>query len=250
MKKNSTGYLILLFCLIGIPVKAQSSIADFSLWNWYQVNYPVSKKSYANVQWQFRLNENASQFDKSNFYFSYGRNFLKAFNAEVLYQFTTNHSSDSHTLYAGMTYKLKLGKAKLYYRISVQHIRNYFSGDYRTDEPYSEFRNRIRVSYPIMPSIDVTLSAEPYIKLTSIRNPYLSRVRSVAQVNYTYNRYHSFSIFYLYEPVVYSFSERHTDDVIGITYQVTLPKKLKKIHKIWTEPRDKFRKSDAKDTFQ
>lgn len=246
-------YLFLTFVFLNIffgHIKAQTHIADFSLWNWYQVNYNFSKKSYANLQWQFRLNENASQFDKSNFYFTYGRNFLKVFNAELLYQYTTNHENDGHTLYAGITYKLKIGKAKLYYRASLQHIRNYFSGDYRTDNPYTEFRNRIRISYPLLPAIDFTLSAEPYIKVSSIRPAYWSRLRTVAQMNYAFNRYHSISIFYLYEPMVFSYSNPHTDDVLGITYQLTLPKKLKKIKKIFTEPREKHRHSDARDTFQ
>lgn len=221
---------------------------DFSFWNWYQVEYNINKHQYVNVQFQYRLNENASQFDKSNLYFTYGRYLGKRWNAEVLYQFTTNHFQDAHTFYAGLTYRLKLGKCKLFYRTSAQHIRNYFTGDYAMDDPYTEWRNRLRFVVPISKSFDMSISAEPYLKFTPIRAPYFSRIRNVLQCSYAYNKYQTITAFFMYEPHIISYSVPHDDEVIGLTWQITLPKKLKHFEKIFKKAKDN--KKQNKDLFQ
>lgn len=241
------GFLFLLISFSKLAC-AQAVDHDLSFWNWYQVEYNFNKHHYVNVQFQYRLNHQFHDFDKSNLYFTYGRNIGKNWNAECLYQFTTNYDLDSHTLYAGITYRLKLGSCKLYYRMSAQHIRNYFTGEYATDQPYTEFRNRLRLVVPISKSVDMGISTEPYIKFSSIRAAYCSRMRSVLQFNYALNNYQSVTAFLMYEPSVTTFAQRHTDEVIGLTWQLSIPKKFRHLKRLYKMSSGKKKKD--KDNFQ
>ncbi len=234
--------------LFGFATATARNNQDFSFWNWYQLEYPLNKQQYVSVQFQYRLNNNASQFDKSNFYFSYGRHFGKSWDAECLYQFTTNYAEDSHSFYVGTTRRFKLRHSKLYYRMSVQHVRNNFTRHYAIDQPYTEFRNRLRISVPVSQSIDVSLSAEPYIKFTPIRAPYFSRIRNVLQVSYSLNKYQSISAFGMLEPEIVSWERPGVDEVIGLTWQITLPHKWKKFDKLFRVEHDN--KKQMRDRFQ
>ncbi len=232
MKFKSVFLICIFFCTL--QSHAQSDVAhDLFFWNWYQFSYKLSKKDYVSFQFQNRLKENMSLFNKNNFYFDVGRNFNKNISAEVLYQLTTNYNIDNHTFYAGLTFKRRMDQFKIHYRTSVQHIRNYFTGDYKTDKPFFEWRNRVRIIFPLLHTMTASLSAEPYIKFEAIHKPYLSRIRNVAQLSYNLNRYHAISFFYLYEPEIITYSKRKDDYVIGITYSLSIPRKWKNIQKIF-----------------
>ncbi len=231
---KSKWNLFLYFIFLSTMVVAQKeSKNDLFFWNWYQINYKVTKKDYVSFQFQNRLKENMSTFNKNNFYFIAGRNINKKINIEALYQLTTNYTNDNHTFYVGLTYKHKINDLKIHFRSSVQHIRNYFTGNYKIDKPFFEWRNRLRIFYPLSNSFSVSLSTEPYIKFEAIHQPYFSRIRNVAQFSYDLNRYQSVSLFYLYEPEIITFSSPKNDYVLGFTYQLMLPRKWKKMKKVF-----------------
>lgn len=225
--------ILILFYTVSSALNKTGQTNDFFFWNWYQLDYKISKSDYASFQFQYRLNENASQFNKSNFYFIYGKNLNKKWNAEILYQLTTSYRADNHTFYLGLTYKTKMQQLKINYRSSIQHIRNYFSGDFKEDSPYTEWRNRVRFSYPISNSFSASISFEPYMKFTSNHPLHLSRIRNVAQLSYDLNKYQSVSVFYLYEPEIFDFSTPKNDYVLGLTYQIAIPRKWKKFKNIF-----------------
>lgn len=244
-KKSKFYAIFFLFSVCFLTLKCQNT-NDFSFWNWYQLQYFFNKHDYVNFQYQYRLNQNASQFDKSNFYFIYGKNFNKHINLELLYQFTTSRRRDNHTFYIGGIYRFKLKKIQLNYRLSIQHIRYYLTGNEELDNSFSELRNRIRLTYPLNKKIDVSLSTEPYLKFSNFENLRISRLRNVASVSYELNNYQSVSLFYLFEPEFVRTGLPNNDYVLGLTYQINLPKKLKKIGKIFKG--DKSSKNSGSET--
>lgn len=242
------AWLLLLALHQSLQAEVKRS-GDFSIWNWYQLKYPISKTMYTNVQYQYRIGNNASQFDKSNFYVTLGRNFSKHINAEILYQFTTSSRTDQHTFYAGATYKKKLRPFTLYYRMSLQEVRKYFTGRPKIDDAYVEFRNRLRVTYPMGSKLDLSLSAEPYLYLKAGQAPSFSRIRNVLMANYSVNRYQSVSVFYLVEPSLGP-GPKEDDYVLGLTYQISLPRKWSKMKKIFkAEKRKEIDPNDRRDLF-
>lgn len=226
---------------------------DFSAWGWIQLEKQTVKNQYITAQYQIRYSNNATVFDRSNFYLGYGFNYLKNFNTEVLYQYNSNYKVDQNTFYFGTSYKFKLFKnTSCFIRTAVQHTQNYFTGDYQADEPITEWRNRLRISYAINKAYSATISAEPYLAFDYMHSGYLSRVRYVSQLNLKYNKYQNFSLFYMIQPDEVTFKTPKIEYVLGLTYSIKLPNKWKDFKKFYypkfLEYKDK-QESDTKDSF-
>lgn len=207
---------------------------DFSLWTWVQVEKKLHNKQYIEFQYQVRFDQNATQFNRSNIYFIYGKNFGRHVNAEVLYQLNENYIKDQHTFYLGLTYKTVLFRhASVAFRTAVQNTRNHFTGDYGADKPRTEWRNRIRFTYKLSKPLSISASAEPYLLFKPMEEPYLSRIRYVAQVAYKYNKYQKFTLFYLIQPTLITDSRPKTNFVLGLAYHITLPNKAKGYQKFF-----------------
>lgn len=221
---------IVFFLLLSLTLRAQAQRKDndFSAWYWLQMSKDIGKQHYVSLQFQSRFDNNASFFDANNFYFMFGTNALKYVNVEALYQLRSNYKEDNHTLYLGVTRKFSIKNVDIYFRTAYQHTRNYFSGDYIADHPVHEWRNRLRIRYKLNTSFNLAFSAEPTIHFWN-RPPYLDKVRYMALAEMRYNKYQSVSLFYIYQPNVYDISGLNADFIGGITYQVFLPKRLKKI---------------------
>ncbi|MFM7015192.1 MAG: DUF2490 domain-containing protein [Bacteroidota bacterium] len=212
------------------PLFAQR-ITDFSLWTWNQVYYHIDKSHYASFQYQSRFNENASQFDCANLYFIYGYNPNKKSNLEFLYQLKTDNRKDLHTLYLGYTRKIKVRSINLYARIAFQHNRNFFSMNEFYDQSYNELRFRIRAKYDFNKVFSMSLSAEPTFVLSRSESPYIDKLRYVWQTSMQYNKFNAFTLFYIYQPDIYTFSAPETNYVLGIAYEISLRGKVKSVKK-------------------
>ena len=230
---NKNSFVLLILLLFPLFIKSQSkSQQDFTLWGWFQVEKKFQKKQYVEFQYQARFNDNVSQFNRSNIYFIYGKNIRKNLNFELLYQLNTNHKNDQHTFYLGFTCKQSLSyRSFVTFRTAVQNTHNYFTGDYQADKPYTEWRNRIRFIYRIKSSLQVAVSAEPYLLFKPTEAPSISRIRFVAQSTYKFNKYESCSLFYLVQPDVISTSP-DINYVLGLTFHVTLPNKWNNYKKL------------------
>jgi hypothetical protein len=207
---------------------------DFSFWGWFQLEKKVGQKHYVDFQLQTRFNQNSTTFQRNSFYFLYGINITKKLNAEALYQLSTNYTGNQHAFYIGSTYKLSVtSKFSVYARTALQYTRNDFSGFYVQDEPFSEWRNRIRLAYSFNKVYGMNISVEPYLRFNPSTPLFLSRVRFVSQFNVKYNKYNSFNLYYLIEPDWSSRTKPRTDYVLGLTYKINLPDKLKDFKKFF-----------------
>lgn len=253
LHKKINRLKLVIIVLFSISSFGQTNEKDFSTWGWIQLEKQTFKHQYVSFQYQVRYDNNGSTFDRSNFYLGYGFDYLKNFNTEVLYQFSTDYKKDQHTFYAGTTYKIKLfEKTSLFVRTAVQHTQNYFTGDFETDKPLTEWRNRFRLSYAINKKFSTTISAEPYLAFDRINPAHISRIRYVNQFNYRFNKYQDFSLFYLVEPDVITYKTPKTDFVLGLTYSVKLPNKWKTFKKFFkpSSSNDKEKKEEnLKDSF-
>jgi hypothetical protein len=244
---RSTISLLMVFTL-SCSVYAQQNNNDFSSWLWVQAKYNLNKKTFINGQYQCRFSDNASTFDKSNLFLSVERKLTRSWNSELLYKFTTNARSDQHTLYFGLTYKLKFRSFIFYYRTAWQHKRNFFSGITALDDPYNEWRNRFRLTYPLGERWTFALSSEPYLAFYNSQI-FFSRIRNVAQASYSLNKFHSLSLFYLVEPTLNRAFSNGNDFVAGITYQVSIPGKVKDLKEFFNFRSEGEESQDKKDTF-
>jgi len=214
------------------------------------MRYKVAKKTALNFQYQCRTNKNATEFDKSNFYLSIERKLGNSFQAEILTQLASDYRQNQYTLYGGMTYKLRFQHFTLFFRSAVQHKRNYFSGNPRLDNPFFEWRNRIRLAIPFKNHWTFAISTEPYLSFTNYESAYFSRIRNVALVNYQLNKFHAISAFYLIEPTLNQRYSKRNDFVLGLTYQVTIPNKIKDWKRFLDfKEKDEEQKPTRKDTY-
>ena len=232
---NFETVFAVILLLITLPSHlCAGSSQDLSLWTWLQAEKRLGHHRYAEVQCQLRFDHNVSEFNRANYYFIVGQEFGSHWQAEVLYQLNTNRHSDQHTFFGGVTYKQKLAKHfSLYYRCSVQTVRNYFTGDPVMDRPYTELRNRLRFSYKFNNRFSAAVSGEPYIKITQRLPAYLSRIRYVSALNYRLNKYQTWTVFYLVEPDVITYGRHNIDYVMGITGHFRLPDKWSGVKKMF-----------------
>jgi hypothetical protein len=229
--------LVSFVCALVAASKAQiHTPQDLAGWGWVQVYKTLDSNKYVSAQYELRLDNNCSTFQSSNFYFVGGINLNKNLNIEALYQFNSNYYKNLNTLYAGITYRIKLNKRfSCYVRTAYQFNQNHlFNAEYKTN-PYSEWRNRVRLKYKLNKRISLTFSAEPTIHLNLIQHlTYLDKIRFVGQVSWQYNKYSSFTPFYMVQPQIQALKGTPgVNYMIGLTYQINLPKKWKKFDSIF-----------------
>lgn len=226
----SARYFLIAFFVVGMQSAwSQSQSNDFSSWYWLQLSKDVSNDEYVSVQYQSRFDNNTTQFDAGNFYCMIGTNRIKQINLEGLYQYRTGYSKDNQTFYLGATKKMTYKRFNFYWRTAYQHTRDFFTGDPMLDHPIHEWRNRLRIRYKLNKSFNLACSAEPTWELNDLGNIYVDKVRYMIVAEMDYNKYHSFTLFYFYQPNLYNSSSLKANYVLGMTYQIFLPKKIKKI---------------------
>lgn len=242
--------LLLLLIFTGNSYPAQNTgKQDLSLWTWFQVEKKLPHKQYVEFQYQMRFEDNFSRFDRSNLYFIYGKDLRKHLQADALYQLNMNRKSDQHTAFLGLSYKRKIAHhLSAYFRSSVQYVRNGFTGNYPMDRPYTEWRNRIRLNYSINNLFSTAISGEPYVKFTPGQSGRFSRIRYVWNFRYRFNKYQSFSLFYLLQPDLVTPVQRKTNYALGLTYHIRIPDKAKQFRKFFDPKQLRLNTDVDKDT--
>lgn len=249
MKSSCIKPVLAVLLLLPAIVQGQRGRAeDLAFWPWLQVEKKIGRISSAEVQCQLRFNENISQFQRANFYFKYGLNLKNGYQVDLLYQLNTNHQVDQHTFFLGVTHRWKLTpKTNLYYRSAFQYIRNYFTGDVQIDEPYVEWRNRLRIKTDLGSHFAMAVSVEPYVRYVTFQPPVVSRARLIVLGEYEFNKYQTYSAYMLIQPDIVSNSFPETDYVIGLTWHMRLPDTWKGFSKLFKARKSKKGKSDSED---
>lgn len=236
--------IILLIAMSSITLCASSQQhyrKDLSLWSWFALYKNFGEKTYSSIQYQLRLDNNISRFNSNNFYFLLGFNPRKRWNFEALYQMNTNHFRDLHTFYGGITYRLKFKKTSIFFRTAFQHNRNHFSGTYAEDHPYNEWRNRIRVKYAFNKVFEAAVSFEPTLFLSTSSKSYFEKVRFTSQFITNINKYQNIRLFFMVQPSYDYSTITKLSNMLGLTYQITLPDKMKHYDKLF-DPSMKIKK--------
>jgi hypothetical protein len=236
LPKSSTWIVLFLLLVCSIPGYTQIEYEkDFNYWGWIQAYKKTGKNGYASVQYQVRLNNNWSSFSQSNIYGLYGFDYKKHWNMEGLFQYNTNHQRDLFTFYTGLTYKKNFGKFGLQGRTAWQYSRFHFTGDYLADKPYHEFRNRVRASYKFNNFFSNSIAIEPTIFLNNQKHNW-EKIRFTYQFTIQPNKYQSFTLFYMIQPELTIVGSPGLNYVLGTTYQIKLPRKIKKWDNALREP--------------
>ena len=147
----------------------------------------------------------------------------------MLYQFNTSHFDDDHVFYLGFTKKIKYHDFSFYYRNAFQLTVNSFTGLKKYDRPIYQYRTRLRIQYKFNKDIDIALSAEPTIDLFGKHMIILSKTRLGGFLQYQFSKYQSLQLFYFRQPNYHLKSPTDISNIIGLTYSLMLPKKIKKL---------------------
>jgi hypothetical protein len=152
---------------------------------------------------------------------------------------------DQHTFYAGVSKKIDFGKSSIIVRSAFQYIRNMHTIPTLGYGPYLEWRNRIRFKYDMTNRMSASISGEPYLHFDNwTSTPRISRARFIAQCDWMYNKYTTFSLYFLLQPSNSVHTGTSFKNVIGFTYQLDLPKKLPSFKKIGTFDKIKHKNQD------
>ena len=233
--------LIIIFIFVGLALArpAQAQIQrqqDLNGWGWVQLYKTIDTTKYVSLQYQVRFNNNVSTFQSNNFYFVGGINPTKNLNIEALYQINTNRFKDLNTFYAGITYRIKVNKKiSFYVRTAYQYNQNHLFNPEFITHPYSEWRNRVRLKYRVNKRLNLAFSGEPTLHFNILQHQtYLDKIRFVSQATYQLNKYSSMTVFYMIQPQIEAYKGTPgTNYMMGLTYQINLPNKLKKFDNIF-----------------
>ncbi len=229
LKYRGIGLLLLLWIGWQLPAHAQGPYRDYQTWTWFQVEKQFTKHYSVSVQYQLRTDNTNGAFQWSYFYLNGEYKFNKNFNTQVVYEYCTSYQNDVHSFYWGITGKYGLGRWKAGLRTAIQNEVVHFNPQYSDEvgnETKYEWRNRVSLRYKLFSNITPFIFSEPYLRV-GYREPYMDKMRNGFGVDYDMNKYNSFSIYYLYQPL-FDITQYKIENIIGIVYSITFPHK--KIH--------------------
>lgn len=213
--------------------KAQTRNINWGNWGWLKLSKQVSKRQTVGFQYQVRYSDGFSTFDRSNIYVTYSLDLKRKWNFDALYQWNANREMDQHTFFVAFSKKMNWKKCSLTYRTAIQHIENTHNIPALGYVPYTEWRNRLRLKIPLSKHWSSSWSYEPYLMFTNRWIPALTRARFVADLSRDLNKYTSFSVFYLSQPAYKNIGQPSWKNVLGLTFQIELPRSHKSILKVF-----------------
>lgn len=201
---------------------------DNELWLWFQGNKAITKKWTVGAQYQIRLDNNLSTFKWSYYYLTANYKINKTFSSQVNLQFGDTWDKNLYSLFLATTAHYKIGNVGLSWRTAYQHEQNSVRYQYERiikSDPVNEWRNRFTVKYNFTHRLNVYAFGEPYLDF-EVRGVRLSKVRNIVGLEYMFAPYNYITAYYMNQPDVIVFSQPTVERVVGITYEVDLPRKL------------------------
>ena len=219
---------------------------DYQTWLWFQVDKDFTKHINLGVQYQERIDATNYSFKWSYFYLNGEYKLNKHFNVQAVYQYCTSYQFDLHSFYVGATGKMGIGRWKFALRTAWQNEIVHFSPKYADEqgnETKYEWRNRATVRYKLFSNITAFAFSEPYLRY-GYRDPYIDKIRSGFGIDYDFNKYNTFTLYYLMQPE-YDIKSQTIQNVLGFVYSVSLPRKKMKWHKFFNPKKTKVIEEDT-----
>jgi len=223
-----TTFLFFIFFLSCFAIFAQVYKQDLQLITGIQINKDLPKGFDISAQYQLRANNYLASLRGSYFYASVQYSIIKRLlSSEFEYRYFTSKYNDRHRFSFGMIGKYKLREFTFSDRIVYQREHEYFYTRYENGhKPTNVLRNRLQVKWDFKKRWDAYVSCEPFLRISNEQNE-ISRIRSVAGMNWEFKKNHTFNLFYQYQTDVHRNDPemRHT---IGCIYEWDVPKFKKK----------------------
>lgn len=214
--------------LTGIVVRAQTFTQSFQLITGVQINKDLPKGFDVSAQYQLRAR---NYFGETGSYFFGAVQYAlikKVLSAEFEYRYVTSRESDGHRFGFGLTGKHKWKQFTFSDRLVYQREHEYFNPHYENGhEPTNVFRNRVQIKWDFKKNWDVYVSCEPFFSLSNEGNE-ISKVRSIAGINWEFKKNHTANIFYQHQAEV-NRKEPEMRHTIGCMYEWDMPKYKKKL---------------------
>jgi len=223
MNKRPTALLFLM--LIAISASAQKT--DYGIWYEASASKDIVKGLRADLEASIRTNENGRNIDK--FYIEPGLRykFNDYFNAGIYYRFIDQMEKDGryhprHRWFVQMKGTApSVARFTFSVRYRIQEQFKTYIKDPEDEEPDWYHRVRFELDYdvrgiPVRPYINV----EMHTQLFSQNEYGVDKWRSMAGIEYTMNKRHTFGIEYIYNDS--RVSKPPFENLLGITYSVKL----------------------------
>lgn len=211
---------------------AQEELRDLQLWTGIEINKDLPKRFSAGVQYQLRLDNDATQLKGSYISANLGYAIVKKYlSVELEYRYVTSPDKDRHRFGIDLIGKYTWKKITFANRLSYQREHEYFNSRYESGhEPTNYIRNRFKFQYDLPKRFKVYSSIEPFIRISNkFRN--IDRVRVVAGATWDFVKNHRFDLFYLYQTDI-NVTRPQIGHGLGLMYGWDIPKmKIKKTKK-------------------
>ncbi|MBC7865547.1 MAG: DUF2490 domain-containing protein [Bacteroidia bacterium] len=215
MKRNN--FLIFFF----FPLLFLGQYNDAGLW----LNANVEKKLLKDLSVSFnptvRFNENVTELGQ--WFLDQGLSYKlnKRLRVSVNYRYSQKRKLDDtyanrHRFYADLTYKMKLGKIALSYRLrgQDQYAEIYSREKGRT--PSMAIRNKLQAKYASDTKFEPFLSAELWYGITNKISQF-NNVRVVGGTDYELNKYSSITLSYIFQKE-FAVKNPETDFIFSLGY--------------------------------
>jgi len=225
MMMNKRPATLLLILLIAISAAGQKT--DYGIWYEASASKDIWKGLRADLEASIRTNENGRNIDK--FYIESGLRykFNDYFNAGIYYRFIDQMEKDDryhprHRWFVQMKGTApSVARFTFSVRYRIQEQFKTYIKDPEDEEPDWYHRVRFELDYdvrgiPVRPYINV----EMHTQLFSQNEYGVDKWRSMAGIEYTLNKRHTFGIEYIYNDS--RVSKPPFENLLGITYSVKL----------------------------
>ena len=256
---NSKKKLTLLLLCISVFTKnicAQDQIYhdDFQQWLGLKLMYNASKRLTLSSQYVCRTNEFLNSFIGSYYYAQARYRLNKHWYPDLQIRVVDNHDGNLYGYEMGLSYRYKLHKNVLFYRLGYFNERKLlmFSRELRSIPalgidyiPTQYIRNRISIKRDLPKKFTGYASAEIYSQCIHSQL-LIKRLAFIAGLDYEVYKNNIFNIEYIYQPD-YSITNRVHLQAITLGYENDLPhhfhSKKKKHKKPESETKDRFKDS-------
>lgn len=192
--------LIIITSTITLYAQDTKVTDDLELWTTIGIKKKISKNWKLSLDQSFRFTEDISRFDIyfTDLGFNYKIN--KHFKLGANYRFYQNKNNDNnfktqHRFSADATYKQKIKRFSLAYRIRLQNKDEEFFNT--SSSNIYNLRNKFSVDYNIKKfKFDPFLSVELYDRIEDINNNELSKLRSTIGIEYSSKKLGNINVFY------------------------------------------------------
>ena len=216
---------ILLCRAISLNAQESAVMSDLEMWNNFAISKKIGDRWKVSLEEELRFTKDISRFDM--FFTDLGLDYKinKHFSAGVNYRFYQNKDNDGifksqHRLSAGVSYKQKIKRFTLGYRLQFQNKDEEFLS-VNSGNNVANLRNKISVDYNIKNfKLEPYFQAELFRKYEKDVDPVFNKVRWTLGASYPITKKSDIDLFYRIDNELNITYPKNTY-ILGLGYKIS-----------------------------